>query len=43
MVARLQAASNAAPHLMVTSFESGHGHGSSIAQVVDQNADGFLF
>ncbi len=43
-VARLQAASgNDAPHLLVTSFDAGHGIGSSIEQVVQQNADGFAF
>ena len=44
MVARLQAAAgDAAPHLLVTSFDAGHGVGSSVQQVVDQNADGFGF
>ncbi|MCC6619617.1 MAG: S9 family peptidase [Deltaproteobacteria bacterium] len=44
MIARLQAAAgSAAPLLMVTAFDSGHGVGSSIQQVVDQNADGFGF
>jgi len=44
MVARLQAAAgDAAPHLLVTSFDAGHGIGSSVQQTVEQNADGFGF
>ncbi len=44
MLARLQAAAmGQGTHLMVTSFDSGHGIGSSVQQVVDQNADGFGF
>ena len=44
MLARLQAATRGqGTHLMVTSFDSGHGIGSSVQQVVDQNADGFGF
>jgi prolyl oligopeptidase len=44
MVARLQAASaDANPKLLVTSFGAGHGIGSSIDQVVSQNADAFAF
>ena len=44
MVVRLQAAAgNDAPHLLMTSFDAGHGIGSSIDQLVEQNADGFAF
>jgi len=44
MVARLQtAAGDAAPHILVTTFDAGHGIGSSVQQTVNQNADGFGF
>jgi len=44
MVARLQAAAgDAAPHLLVTTFDAGHGIGSSLEQMVAQYADGFGF
>lgn len=44
MTARLQAAaSSTSPILLVTSFDAGHGIGSSLDQVIAQNTDAYAF